>query len=84
MPINLGKPVHERLWDTESRGKVKLSADREYRQRYMTFGIAIQKSSAPTDVEPQVRSDVFDIWIAGIKTPAALIMEVQGGYSGRS
>lgn len=23
LPINLGKPVHERLWDTESRGKVK-------------------------------------------------------------
>jgi len=24
MPINLGKPVHERLWDTDSRGKVKV------------------------------------------------------------
>jgi hypothetical protein len=30
------------------------------------------------DVEPQVRSDVFDIWTTGIKTPADLIMVVEG------
>jgi hypothetical protein len=25
MPINLGKPVHEWLWDTDFKGKVSLS-----------------------------------------------------------